>query len=61
MTPEEKAKQLRLIFHIKLNVITRKQAKKCALIAVDQILDLDAGDSLNKNYWEEVKTELKKL
>jgi hypothetical protein len=36
-------------------------AKKCAIICVDEILNLDSGDSVNKKYWQEVKSELLKL
>lgn len=35
--------------------------KQCVLIAVDEILGLDCGDSLNVIYWQEVKQEIKKL
>jgi len=36
-------------------------AKQCALVAVEQILFLDAGDAVDQDYWLEVKQEIKKL
>jgi hypothetical protein len=64
MTPKEKAKELRLKFYIKLQVITRKQAKQCALIAVDEIMKLDVvwyQGSRTYDFYEEVKQEIEKL
>jgi hypothetical protein len=74
MTPQEKAKELRLKFYIKLQVITRAQAKQCALIAVDEIqnmcklyhnhnvvIDTKIYTELTIDYWQEVKQELQKL
>lgn len=38
-------------------------AKQCALISVDEILDnnLWFKDEVNNNYWQEVKIEIEKL
>jgi len=36
-------------------------AVECAIILVDEIEDLDTGDSIDKYYWREVKNELIKL
>lgn len=36
-------------------------AKQCAIIAVDEILDLDEMHFLDREYWQEVKTEIEKL
>ena len=38
-----------------------EHAKEFALIAVDEILDLDEMHFLDREYWEEVKTEIEKL
>ena len=72
MTPKEKAKQLVDIYKIFVigrndSVIEKQNAKKCALIAVDEILDVvikndvDVWDIDILNYWQEVKTEIEKL
>ena len=40
------------------------QAKQCALIAVDEIIENEKIDNLEDNnlsYWQEVKTEIEKL
>jgi hypothetical protein len=36
-------------------------AKKCALIAVDEILEVVSSNLYSWNYWEEVKSEIEKL
>jgi hypothetical protein len=41
-------------------VIYPEESKKCALICCDEIIDLDSGDSVDQDYWEEVKEEIKK-
>jgi hypothetical protein len=71
MTPQEKAAELLnkmfdyLNFHTDADVY---YAKKCALIAVDEIIfELESIDfrydidSLPYNYWQEVKQEIEKL
>ena len=68
MTPKEKAEELvnkylmntPVGFHI-------DDAKECALIAVDEILDVDYFDMSEEHfenimeYWEQVKHEIEKL
>jgi hypothetical protein len=79
MTPKEKATQLCDAFYQKLplerNVITTdgdlsweynswQRAKECALIAVDEILNVTVGltDFTDDfDYWQEVKQEIEKL
>jgi hypothetical protein len=66
MTPKEKAIDLvnKMLFCYQGH-IDEYTAKQCALIAVDEILNVTAG--LNgwiggfQSYWEEVKQELEKL
>jgi hypothetical protein len=74
MTPKEKAKELVLRFRqippcSPYTGIDDGEAKQCALIAVNEIL-LELECSYNgepittnehKEYWQKVKTELKKL
>ena len=36
-------------------------AKKCALVAIDEILGMVDEESLYFDYWSEVKTEIEKL
>ena len=67
MTPKEKAKELvdksmiGIIFNIKQNIeaSTIEASKKCALILVDEILNL--LPLANRDYWQEVKQEIEKL
>ena len=70
MTPKDKAKELvdRMYFIISNNgqftgvhSIPNKfaEAKKCALIAVDELI-YDTQD-ITDRYWEEVKQEIEKL
>jgi len=77
MTPKEKAQELvekyYHLFSVELeNTIDYREAKECALIAVDEILhitclkDFDYKQYFNSNsefinYWEEVKIEIEKL
>ena len=85
MTPKEKAEELVDKFHIKVYVsfiensipsvinalMLYNSAKQCALIAVDEIIDLcefdvasDVGNQryIDKlNYWDAVKKELEGL
>lgn len=58
MTPKEKALQLIYIFN---NFLHHFDAKKCALITVDEILSAHLYDSDEKEYWQQVKTEIEKL
>jgi hypothetical protein len=64
MTPKEKAKELVDKFTL-VGLQQRNEGIQCALIAVDEILNVTAG--LNgwingfQSYWEEVKQEIEKL
>ena len=79
MTSKEKAKELLEKFDVKHQMVfsTKRatlpismydsQIKQCALIAVDEILQLRKGyfgcinPKNDESYWKEVKTELEKL
>ena len=63
MTPKEKAQYL---FDIYTNYVGEydvdKLAKQCAIIAVDEILNLYwLHDKKGFDYWQEVKQEIEKL
>ena len=75
MTPKEKAKQLvekylNASFNctdcdipycdIQCTKLSINEAKQCALIAVDEILNLDLSVE-GRSYWMEVKIEIEKL
>jgi uncharacterized protein (DUF2141 family) len=69
MTPKEKAKELVYKFDDTMEFSTPQRfAKKCALIAVDEIIktlvELSNGEYIfihNVQYWEQVKNEINKL
>jgi nitrogenase molybdenum-iron protein alpha/beta subunit len=69
MTPKEKAKELVLKFmnlqEPNYNWFHKILGKKCALIAVDEILEttLDYFDDMHSlvTYWQQVKNEIEKL
>ena len=69
MTPKEKAKELYLKYTDALNIrdlqITANPfAKQCALIAVDEIMNVIIGSydyELEKIYWQDVKNEIELL
>lgn len=77
MTPKEKAEQLVGLFKIPLiisdteageEIICTTISKQCALIAVDEILNISyfthepsEDDDLYMNYWKQVKQEIEKL
>jgi hypothetical protein len=69
MTPKEKAIELvdryYSLFSLEFeNTIDITQAKKCALIAVDEILHNDGFTQFDQyltEYWQEVKQEIEKL
>jgi hypothetical protein len=56
MIPKEKAKEF---FRKYFKLIEHDTAKKCALIAVDEIIEECVWDWTE--YWEEVKQEIEKL
>jgi hypothetical protein len=70
--PKEKAKELVELFWTEVEdnkYTTRKmsynQAKQCALIAVDEVINNDEylylGQKKNIEYWQQVKTEINLL
>jgi acyl carrier protein phosphodiesterase len=72
MTPKEKAQDIfnKMLFEIKYNCqpsLNKMVAKKCSLIAVDEIYNEidDNYDTLHssdrKQYWQEVKKEIELL
>jgi hypothetical protein len=68
MTPREKAEELVYKFDDTMEFSTPQRfAKKCALIAVDEILLIDCCDMSEENfvnhieYWEQVQQEIEKL
>jgi len=69
MTSKEKAFDLiRLYRNIEFDngencylMISMKNAKQCALIAVDEILDTWLEFSTDRIFWQEVKQEIEKL
>ena len=56
MTPKEKAMQIAMKFDEKGET---DNAKQCALICVDEILEFH--DRIDVKYWTEVKQEINKL
>jgi len=67
MTPKEKAKELYFKMHSQKQIVS-KEAKQCALIAVDEVIEanpiifrLDNTIMSNKSYWDDVKQEIEKL
>jgi hypothetical protein len=64
MTPKEKAIELFDKYNKTVNTITNTPIKKCALIAVDEILKCHIWkyNSIEPyKYWQEVKHEIEKL
>lgn len=66
MKQKEKAKNLFDKMFSSSRSIEVEQSKKCALVAVDEIIKTieysSQADEMSKtSYWEEVKTEIKKL
>ena len=72
MTPEEKAEELFNKFRNEIlsflgDTMKDKNAKRCALIAVDELIKIhyllttthDTSPSIN--YWKEVKKEIEKI
>ena len=68
MTPKEKADELYVGYWYLTN--DSRIAKKCALIAIDEILNFDLKaknesqfiiERRIEEYWQEVRTELEKL
>ncbi len=70
MTPKEKAESLlALMYDVDFwddedqPIMQHHHARKCALIAVDEIINVIEDNCLeyDDNYWNEVKTEMNKL
>ena len=63
LTPKEKAKELVEKMHIESDIIyvmSKSQAKKCALIAIDEILSCLDYPSPQYNYYLAVNIEIEK-
>jgi hypothetical protein len=66
MTPKEKAKELveKMAIYHWTDVCDYEGAKQCALIAVDEILDIayweymESMGEKEKEYWQQVKQEI---
>jgi len=63
---EQKAKEIVIKMQFQKRALMFEDAKQCALIAVDEIIELLNGFPNNINchiipYWNEVKTEIEKL
>ncbi len=66
MTPIEKANELLDKYWLMDFInpsLSKQQAKKCALIAVDELIEscYRSGINYSYNFWKEVKKEIKKL
>jgi hypothetical protein len=71
MTPKEKAEELfkQYYSYLKANLMNDEEAiedaKQCALIAVDELIEstlrFSVQENNNKDYWKKVKQEIKKL
>jgi hypothetical protein len=71
MTPKEKAEELvgKYVSFAKGKILfqlTMESAKQCALIAVDELINIacdvsDYDKSVTKIYWSEVKKEIESL
>lgn len=59
MKPEDKARELMLIYYSLIPMNTISFAKKCALIAVNEISE--HCYEVMKPFWKEVKQEIEKL
>jgi len=64
---KEEAKRLvdkyRPMFYGRYSIIAEKKAKMCALIAVDEILDVAEGsyDIDHINWWKEVRIQIENI
>lgn len=65
MTPKEKAKELFEKFDnlliCSMDVNWDAESKQCALIAVDEILNVPELSFNQNDYWREVKSEIQNL
>ncbi len=60
MTPKEKAKELVDEYLKILNSHFKNEAKQCALIAVDEIIE-NTFCKFKTKYWEEVRQEIENI
>jgi hypothetical protein len=63
MTPKEKAKDLFNKYYLLIDIKNYENTKNCALIAVDEVLDviIDNSDLDGHDFWINVKYEIEKL
>jgi len=63
MTPKEKAEDLlyQMRYDHMSGILTKKKAKRCAKIAVGEILSVVWYVPVDIEYWQEVKQEIEKL
>ena len=63
MTPKEKAEDL--LYQMRCDhmsgILTKKKARRCALIAVDEIIKELERCFIYNEYWQEVKKEIEAL
>lgn len=64
MTPQEKAKELVDLFTV-VGLQQRNEGIQCAILCVDQILQVVSSKSLSSEFWimyyEQVKQEIERL
>ncbi len=62
MNAQDKAKELVEKYDQTFTYLESKnKAKQCAIIAVDEILNLDYFSEEGREYWQEIKNEIEKL
>jgi hypothetical protein len=66
MTPKEKSEELVekfMLWKFQKCELSKKQAKQCALIAVDELIYETQFEvpNIRQRYWNEVKTEIENL
>ena len=68
MTPKEKAIELVEKYRVESWVISKDYDKQCALIAVNEIMEVcyytrevENNDLFSYDYWQEVKSKIEKL
>jgi hypothetical protein len=68
MTPKEKAEEITLLYYNlgKHLYVPMSFAKQCALIAVNELIEIacdysDYDETVTKEYWGKVKIEIEKL
>jgi hypothetical protein len=63
MTPQQKAIELLTKYrrHLPVNTVTDLEAKVCALIAVEEIINIwEYSDTQEKWWWQQVRKEIEK-